>query len=167
MKISPPLLIVLLVFAVNTTFTLAYAAEKPAPREITADMSCGVCGMYPARFPTWQTQIIFTDGSMVPFDGDKDMFRYLLNLPHYNPEKSRADVAAIWVKGHSSNKWIDGETAYYVVGSSVRGPMGQDLVPFADANEAAELRARNGGTVIPFSEITAEVIDKLDMGGGM
>jgi nitrous oxide reductase accessory protein NosL len=168
MRILKALLIMTLLAAPLSGLLVAGAAEKPGPQEITAAMSCGVCGMRPARFPVWQTQIIFTDGSMVPFDGSKDMFRYLLNLDRFNPGKSRADVAAIWVKERFSNKWIDGESAYYVVGSSVRGPMGKDLVPFADADEAAGLRAENGGTVMPFADITMQVIDTLGMRmGGM
>jgi len=168
MKITKPLLAILFLAALFTCLPVAGGAEKPAPREITADMSCGVCGMYPARFPAWQTQIIFTDGAMVPFDGCKDMFKYLLNLERYNPGKSRADAAAIWVREHSSNKWIDGETAYYLVGSSLMGPMGKDLVPFANADKADKLRAEKGGSVMPFTEITREVIAKLGMGmGGM
>ena len=161
MKITKPLLAILFIAALLSCPSLTVAAEKPAPQEITAKMSCGVCGMYPARFPAWQTQIIFTDGTMVPFDGSKDMFKYLLNLEYYNPGKGRDDVAAIWVREHSGNKWIDGETAYYLVGSSVMGPMGKDLIPFANAGEADGLRTEKGGTVMPFSEISKEVIDNL------
>lgn len=167
MNISKPLLIILLLTAAICSQPLAGAAEKPGPQAIPADLSCGVCGMYPARFAVWQTQIIFTDGTMVPFDGSKDMFRYLLDMGRYNPGKTRAEVAAVWVKERFSNKWIDGETAYYVVGSSVMGPMGKELVPFADADEAAGLKAEHGGTVLPFAKITMEVIDKLGPGGGM
>jgi len=141
------------------------ATGKPQPQVILDKMSCGVCGMYPARFPDWQTQIIFKDGLMVPFDGCKDMFKYLLNLAAYNKGQTRAAVAAIWVKSHDSGAWLDGETAYYVLGSSAMGPMGAELVPFAGAPAAKEFQSKNGGVVSRFSEITLEAVNKLGMGG--
>lgn len=144
---------------------VAGAAGKPQPQVISDKMSCGVCGMYPARFLEWQTQVIFKDGLMVPFDGCKDMFKYLLNMAAYNKEQTRSAVAAIWVKSHDSGSWLEGEAAYYVLGSSAMGPMGSELVPFASAAAAKEFQGKNGGTVSRFSEITLEVINKLGMGG--
>ena len=97
------LLALTLIIAVSLTCTdLAGAAAKPQPRTITGQMGCGVCGMYPARYPEWQTQIIFKDGMMVPFDGPKDMFTYLLNMAAYNHKETRDEVAAVWVRDHAS-----------------------------------------------------------------
>lgn len=144
---------------------VAMGAEKPQPQEIADKVSCGVCGMYPARYPEWQTQVIFKDGSMVPFDGAKDMFKYLLNMAAYRQDQQRSTVAAIWVKGHDTGGWLDGEIAHYVVGSSVMGPMGAELAPFATAAAAKEFQAKNGGTIRRFDEITLEMVNKLGMGG--
>lgn len=140
------------------------AAHRPQPQSIAEQASCGVCGMYPARFPQWQTQIIFSDGTMVPFDGAKDMFKYLLKMAEYNKQRNRGEVAAVWVRDYAGGGWLDGEGAFYVVGSSVMGPMGQELVPFASAPAAMEFQGKNGGTVSRFSEINLEVIHKLGMG---
>lgn len=141
------------------------AADKPQPQSIGEKASCGVCGMYPARYPKWQTQIIFNDGMMVPFDGAKDMFKYLLNMGEFDKQHQRTEVAAIWVRDYADGGWLDGEAAFYVVGSSVMGPMGQELVPFATTEAAQKFQGKNGGTVNRFAEINLEVIDKLGMGG--
>ena len=148
------LLALTLILAVSLAFSdFAGAAAKPQPRTITGRMGCGVCGMYPARNPEWQTQIIFKDGVMVPFDGPKDMFRYLLNMTAYNHKETRDEVAAVWVRDHASGSWTDGETAFYVVGSSAKGPMGAELVPFGNATAAKDFQAKNGGTSSAFARL--------------
>jgi nitrous oxide reductase accessory protein NosL len=139
------------------------AADKAQPQNIPEQASCGVCGMYPARFPQWQTQIIFKDGTMVPFDGAKDMFKYLLQMADYDQQHKRAEVVAVWVRDYAGGGWLDGEAAFFVVGSSVMGPMGQELVPFATAAAAKEFQGKNGGTVSRFAEINLELIGKLGM----
>ncbi len=142
----------------------AGAAGKPQPQVIPEQMSCGVCGMYPARFPVWQTQIIFKDGKMVPFDGCKDMFKYLMNMAAFNKEQTRVAVAAIWVKRHDNAAWTDGERAFYVLGSSVMGPMGAELVAFDNVVAAKDFQAKNGGMVKRFPEITMDMVSKLGLG---
>jgi len=145
---------------------VAASTGKPQPQPIPEKMSCGVCGMYPASFPLWQTEIIFKNGKMVPFDGPKDMFKYLMNMVVFNKEQARADVAALWVKRHDNATWIDGETAYYVVGSSATGPMGAELVPFDSQVAAKGFQAKSGGMIKRYPEITIDMVSKLAMAGG-
>jgi copper chaperone NosL len=125
--------VLLLAFLLFTaTFTSqSIAAEKPAPQVIPADMSCGVCGMYPAKFVKWQSQVIFTDNKMVPFDGCKDMFKYILNMAKFDQTHTSKDITAIWVKDYNSGKWLDGKAVTYLVGFSELGPLGKELIPFA------------------------------------
>lgn len=144
---------------------LANAADQPAPIVIPNNLSCGVCGMHPAKFVKWQTQIIFTDGVMVPFDGGKDMFKYILNMAKYEPEHTSADIAAIWVKGFDSGKWLNGREAVYVVGSKIMGPMGKELIPFKTDDSARKFKQKNEGMIKHFPEIQIEDIKKLGMGG--
>ncbi len=162
---SRKLLISTLLMLVLTLGSLAHAADQPAPMVIPEDMSCGVCGMYPAKFVKWQTQIIFTDGVMVPFDGSKDMFKYILNMAKYDKKHSRNDIAAIWVKGFDSGKWLDGNKAVYVVGSKVMGPMGKELIPFNNGDDAKKFKAANEGMIKNFTDISMDNIKKLGMGG--
>lgn len=163
--LSKKLLISALVMLALALGSLANAADQPAPMVITEDMSCGVCGMYPAKFVKWQTQIIFTDGAMVPFDGSKDMFKYILNMAKYDKKHSRNDIAAIWVKGFDSGKWLDGRKAAYVVGSKVMGPMGKELIPFNNGDGAGKFKTANDGMIKHFADISMGDIKKLGMGG--
>ena len=143
---------------------MAIAAEKPAPQPIPDNMSCGVCGMYPAKFVKWQTQIIFKDGAMVPFDGAKDMFKYILNMKKHDKKHTSKDIAAIWVKDFNSGKWLDGTAVSYVVGSKEMGPMGKELIPFDDPTEALSFKKEKSGMIMNYDDVTIDDIKKL---GGM
>jgi copper chaperone NosL len=161
--IRKSILLVLLLFMIATP--LAIAGEKPAPQTIPTDMSCGVCGMFPAKFVKWQTQVIFADGAMVPFDGAKDMFKYVLNMKKYDKKHRSKDIAAIWVKDFNNGKWLDGKAVSYVVGSSEMGPMGKELIPFGDPTEALTFKKGKKGMIMNYDDVTMEDIKKLGMGG--
>lgn len=164
-NITKKLLPIFLMMLAITFVSITSATAQPAPQVIPADMSCGVCGMHPAKFVKWQTQIIFSDGVMVPFDGGKDMFKYILNTTKYDQKHTSDDITAIWVKGFNSGEWLDGHKAVYVVGSKVMGPMGKELIPFNNADTAKEFQAANGGMIKHFTDIVMSDIQKLGMGG--
>ena len=47
-----------------------------------------LAGFFVAKYPDWQAQAIFKDGSHAHFDGAKDMFKYLFNLKKYNSKRA-------------------------------------------------------------------------------
>jgi copper chaperone NosL len=134
------------------------------PMEIAENVSCGKCGMYPANYPRWHTQIIFKDDVMTAFDGCKCMFNFLFAIEKFDKIHSRNDVAVAWVKDFDSGKWLNAEDAYYVVGSDMMGPMGKELIPFADQAAAMKFNQEQGGTMMKYAEITPEVLETLEMG---
>jgi len=133
----------------------------PSAARIPAEARCPVCGMMPARYPDFAPKLHFTDGRMAAFDGCKDMFRFLLDMEKYGRGKTSEEVERIEVKDFGSGAWIDGRTAYYVAGSSVRGPMGPEILPFASREAAEAFRKEKGGEVLEFSGITAGVVEGL------
>ncbi len=139
-------------------------AASPQPQAITEKMSCAACGMFPHRYPQWQTQVIFTDGTMAAFDGSKCMFRFLLNMQKFAPERKAEQVAAVWVKDFKTGAWLDGKTAHYVIDSKELGPMGKELIPFGTRAAAEEFQKANGGTIEPYANISMATIKSL-MGG--
>ena len=138
--------------------------STPQPMVIPQDVSCGKCGMYPAKYPRWQSQIIFKDGSMTPFDGCKCMFSFMSAMDKYDNAHSMDDVAAVLVKDFNTGKWINGVDAHFVVGSNMMGPMGKELIPFADQAAAMAFHNEQGGNMMSYAEITPEVLNSL-MGG--
>jgi copper chaperone NosL len=124
---------------------------------------CPVCGMFVAKYPDFLAQLVFTDGSQAWFDGVKDMMKYYLDLPKYNPGKKADDIKAVFVADYYNLKPIDGLKAFYVVGSDVFGPMGRELIPFRDAAAAKEfLKDHKGREILTFTQITPDVIKTLD-----
>jgi copper chaperone NosL len=135
------------------------------PMVIPDDAPCGKCGMYPARYPQWQSQIIFKDGSMTPFDGCKCMFNFLFAMEKYDKMHANDDVEVAWVKDFNTGEWLNAKDAHYVVGSKVMGPMGKELIPFADSAAAAKFHQEQGGSIMMYSDINPDVMKTLGMGG--
>ncbi|HMK49635.1 MAG TPA: nitrous oxide reductase accessory protein NosL [Thermodesulfovibrionales bacterium] len=142
--------------------SIAVAEEKkplkPSPKD-----KCPVCGMFVAKYPDWVAEIVFRDGSIVFFDGCKDMFKYYFDMKKYTPKKTRADIDSIFLIEYYDFKFVDGMQAYYVLGSDVFGPMGRELIPFAKEADANEfLKDHKGKRVLKFKDVTQETLKLLE-----
>ncbi len=116
---------------------------------------CPVCGMFVAKYEQWLAQIVVEDQKPLVFDGVKDMMAYYFNSEQYGGG-SDLTGAQIWVRNYYTLDYIDGRTAFYVVGSEVLGPMGDELVPFSSLKEAETFKADyNGTAILLFDEIDA------------
>jgi len=143
----------------NTTVS---AAEAVFPHPGARD-ACPVCGMLVARYPAWIATIVYADGHASQFDGAKDMFKYLFDLPRYARGRSAAQIQAIGVTEYYGLTRIAAEEAWFVVGSTILGPMGHELVALASAADAEEFLADHKGTkILRFADITPEIINSLD-----
>ncbi len=88
------------------------------------------------------------------FDAPKCLFRYLRG-----PRARGARDA--WVTSYYDQARIPADRAVYVVGSDVRSPMGEDLVPLEDRAAAAEFVADHGGRAVDASAIDAALLESL------
>lgn len=119
--------------------------------------------MFVSRYPDWVAELLFTDGSRAVFDGARDLFRYLLDSRQFGGTKGPSDVAMVFVTDYYTLEPIDGRAAFYVIGSDVYGPMGEELVPFASRADAEEFRRDHGGRrVLAFDEVEPELPGLLD-----
>jgi len=100
------------------------AQLKPGPRDL-----CPVCGMLVSKYPNWTAVALYRDGHAHYFDGPKDLFKYLNNLARFAPGHRAEDLATLYVTEFYGLTRIDARRAYYVVGSDVLGPMGNELLP--------------------------------------
>ncbi len=139
---------------------IADGAGKPAgfaPRD-----KCPVCGMFVAKYPNFAARIVYKDGSYASFDGTKDMFTYYLNLQKYAPGKTAGQIASLSVTDYYSLSLIDGFSAWYVEGSDVLGPMGKELISFAQEADAEEFkRDHQGKRILRFRDVTSNLIREL------
>ncbi|NOY52368.1 MAG: transporter [Deltaproteobacteria bacterium] len=133
---------------------------QPGPK-----VRCPVCGMYVAPYPGWVSSLTFSEGSRLFFDGPRDLFTYIFQLPAEGRKSS--DITVIRVTDHKTHDWIDARSAWFVLGSSVSGPMGEELIPFGSKGEAKAFLAERGGTaLLAFDEITPTTLAELSATGG-
>lgn len=124
--------------------------------------TCPVCGMFVAPYPEWTAQIVFADGSVVFFDGGKDLFTYLADRDRYLPAKRTLGIEGIFVTSYYDTEFIAARAAHYVVGSDVIGPMGREPVPHATREEAEGFLEDHGGSaVVGFDDITPELLRSM------
>ena len=122
--------------------------------EITKDDKCPICGMFVYKYKKWAAQIYYGD-THYTFDGVKDMMKYyFLNTDN---------ISKILVTDYYSQDVINAHKAYFVVGSDVYGPMGDELIPFKSRSEAEVFSIDHKALkILKFSEINKKEIYKLD-----
>ena len=163
MKKLPMAVIVAVLFFSSAVLAVAEKNNAMPPKKVSKADKCPVCGMFVFKYPDWVGQIIFQDGQTVFFDGAKDLFKYYFSLKKYNPEKSRKDINAIYVSEYYDVKYVDGFSAYYVIGSTVYGPMGRELIPLETEKDAKQfMKDHNGKKIIRFEDITPKILKQLD-----
>jgi copper chaperone NosL len=140
----------------------------PAPVEkVAAREKCPVCGMFVARYPEWISQLHLDGGEVHFFDGMKDLLAYYFHPANFGG-RAEAQVKAIWTKDYYTLQWLEARQAYFVVGSSVHGPMGHEFLPLA-SREAADtfMRDHQGREILTFDQITAERVQAMRSGHRM
>ena len=144
-----------------TAFSASAGDKKPLVP--TKKDKCPVCGMFVYKYPDWLAEILFNDGSVHFFDGAKDLFKFYFNLKKYTPQKTPADIAAVYVTEYYNMKLIDANQAFFVTGSDVYGPMGRELVPFETEADAEEfMKDHKGKRILRFKDVKPAEIKKLD-----
>ena len=152
------MILTLLLLNIPSLWAVDKSVLKPGPKD-----KCPVCGMFVAKYPDFVAVLTFKDGTRVFFDGVKDMMKYYLNLQKYNSSKKRDDIVKIHVTDYYSLGLIHGFKAFYVSGSDIYGPMGQELIPFEKEADAREfLKDHKGKAVLRFQDINKQVVMGLD-----
>ncbi|MFN8475762.1 MAG: nitrous oxide reductase accessory protein NosL [Anaerolineae bacterium] len=123
----------------------AATSGEPQPPDIAygRDM-CDACGMIisEARFAA---ATLTEQGKTLKFDDAGEMFSY--HTAH--PEDA---VKAWFVHDYDSQRWIRGETAFFVVSPSLQTPMGTGLAVFADRAAADAFATRTNAKVMSLAE---------------
>ncbi len=124
--------------------------------KVTKDEKCPVCGMFVYKYPRWATQI-FYGPKHYSFDGVKDMMKYYFMKGH------KDGISKMLVTDYYSQKAIDATKAYYVSGSDVYGPMGNELIPFINKDDAKTFMLdHKGSEILLFGDITQKRVYNLD-----
>ncbi len=136
--------------------------------KVTKDEKCPVCGMFAYKYPRWAAQIFYKHNSHehhYTFDGVKDMMKFYFDAMEYGDYKDfkRKNITKMSVTDYYSQKAIDARDAYFVTGSDVYGPMGNELIPFESEADAKNFYMdHRGKKVLKFDEIKEKEVYKLD-----
>lgn len=142
--------------------------EKQYQIKLEKKEKCPVCGMFTYKYPKWATQIFYTHNGHThhhSFDGVKDMMKFYFSPMNWGDYKtsSKNNITKILVTDYYSQKAIDATKAYYVIGSDVYGPMGDELIPFKRLEEAKTFSMdHRGKKIVEFDDIVEEDIYQLD-----
>lgn len=115
---------------------------------------CIVCQMYPARYPYNKCQLHASGNQVYHFCSTQCLFEFLENASKYG--KTDAKPMMIWVVDHPTGNWISANTAYYVVGSKVKGPMGAEALAFDNLQAAKSFADKEGGEVLTMGQVTVQ-----------
>ncbi|HFC03675.1 MAG TPA: nitrous oxide reductase, partial [Nitratifractor salsuginis] len=121
---------------------------------------CPVCGMFVSKYPKWAAEIV-VDGKTYWFDGVKDMMKFYIFDGDFPYDRSK--IEKMLVTDFYTLEAIPAKEAYYVIGSRLYGPMGNELIPFKTEKEAKDFMADHGGDrIVRFDEITGKMVMGLD-----
>ena len=104
---------------------------------------------------------VFKDGHVVGFEGARCLFIY-----NTVPKSFGIDVANIvkrYVTDFETKKMIDVDQAFFVLGSSIKGPMGYDLVGFSSKDKAEDFKARyNGKRIVQLHSVGRKDVERKE-----
>ncbi|MFB6151149.1 MAG: nitrous oxide reductase accessory protein NosL [Haloarculaceae archaeon] len=156
--------------------------EPPDPVTLTREDRCDVCGMVIPNHPGPSAEIFYggerPSGHDNParFDSTWEAFKY-----NFDRLDRGWSVEAFYVTDYSAveyeistgggdklisthpdaSAFVDGETVTFVVGSSVKGAMGRDLIGFSSRADAESFAENHGGSLAGFDDVTRETIAGL------
>jgi copper chaperone NosL len=134
---------------------MAAVVDLPDGSKLDLSTPCPVCNMKAETSSLGPAAVVLNDGKVVGFDSAGDLFRYLLDPGKYSFDSK--NVKNVFVTEFGTKKFIDGKTAFFVVGSDLQGSMGPDVAAFSKKEEAEAFKAEHKGkNVVSQSQITLD-----------
>ena len=118
------------------------------------------------KYPKFEAELVLKNGTPVRFCSVKAMMNFYFHPEKY-PEyrvKSRDEIDKMFVKDYITGKEINAKDAWYVFGSRLVGPHGDDLIPLSSKTNVELFMKKYGGTrVFRIDKFTFGLIKYLDM----
>ena len=108
---------------------------------------CPLCAMRPARYPEFSCGIRLEDNRTYYFCSPRCLLSVWADPQRYL-KMTAEDIARITVRHYFTGEQIDGNTALWISGSDVIGPMGPALIPLNTEAEGVAFKRRHGATRI-------------------
>lgn len=140
------------------------ASKKQGPVAIKSGEECHLCGMIISNFAGPKGELYDQSGHVQKFCSTRDMFSWYLQPENQN------NTQEIYVHDMGRASWkkpddkylIPARSAWYVVGSDMKGAMGPTLVSFKQKADAQIFIHKHGGKLLAFKDITQAVITKMN-----
>lgn len=126
---------------------------EPAPAD-----KCTVCGMPPAMYPNNRVQILTADKKTLHFCSGHCLINFQAEPAKYGGGEGKP--AGVWATVYPEGMYDYAGGLFYVVGSKAMGPMGQEPFAFRTRKDADDFVAKEGGSVVLFSELKQSMIGK-------
>ncbi len=143
-------------------YYVSNGSMKFSSRHITVPpkAKCPVCGMFVGKYPKW-VGLIVVDGKKYYFDGAKDLMKFYIFDSDFPYDRSK--ITTMMVTDFYTLEGISAKEAFYVIGSDVYGPMGNELIPFKTSKAAKNFLNDHGGSnIVLFENITPKMVMALD-----
>lgn len=128
--------------------------DEPRPPEIVYGQDlCDQCGMTIDE-PRFAAATLLTNDEYLKFDDAGEMLVYHMDHPE-------DQVKAWFVHDYGSEKWVRGESAFFVESPELKTPMGTGIVAFITRSDAEQFAAEWKGKVYTLDEIRIRVHEKI------
>ncbi|MFC1684863.1 nitrous oxide reductase accessory protein NosL [Pseudomonadota bacterium] len=154
------------IFVLIAVLSLAGCGEKEGasvadtPHDLTREEVCMIDGMILMDYPGPKGQLFLKNGEARFFCDTKGLISTLYD-PDYQVKIKRAYVQDFsgrkW--GSYSDRWIDVNQAFLVLGSAKFGAMGPTIATFGLRGDADAFAAEHGGDVMPFAEFDEGMLE--------
>ena len=148
------------------SITLSFGFEvKHYVMDYTKKSECVVRHFKVYKNPKWVAKIELSNGKKLFFSSPKSMFEFYFRPGKWYDigVKSESDFKDLIVTDYSNMNIINAKNAYYVYGSNITSPAGDDLVAFGDKKRAKEFaKQHNGKRVVKFSRVSDALIRLLN-----
>ncbi len=117
------------------------------------------------KYPKWLCEATLKNGKKIQFASVKSMMQVFYHQDYFKRHKLLdSDIKEMFVQDYLSGKKINAKKAFYLFGSRIVGPHGDDLIPFGTLQNAELFKLKNGGTrIMPYNKISKGLIRYLDM----
>ena len=125
------------------------------------ESSCIVRHMKVYKDPKWVSKIELQNGKKLYFSSPKSMFEFYFRPGKWFDigVKSEKDFKDIIITDFKTLKPVNAKTSFYIYGSNVTSPAGDDLVAFDSYRAAQEFsKAHNGKRILKFREVSDALI---------
>ena len=104
-----------------------------------------------SKYPKFSTKMVLKNGKVIPFISVKSMMNFFYHpekYPGYGVSADGRQIDKMYVKDYLDGKEVPIKSAWFVFGSRLTGPHGDDLIPLSSQTRAELFVKRFGGTKI-------------------